>query len=421
MRQDTYSPKWSSITKLVVAFSLIAIAAFLLIQFKVYLGPLLLAFIIAYLFNPIADRFQKWTKAPWRLSVGVVFIVAVLLLLATLAGGGIAVVDQAQNLVTFLQNAFVNVNAFINDLPNRTISIGSFVYPLSELNLGITDLANQILSVVQPVFSSVGTVLGTIASSAASLIWQTIFILLIAYFVLSETGGGSASIFHFNIPGFQSDVERMKKELSRVWNAFARGQIFLILLTVVIYSIFLGGMGLRFFFGLAILAGLARFVPYIGPAVAWTAYFLVSIFQANTPFNLLPIVYALIIVGVSLVIDNIIDTFITPRIMGNALKVHPAVVMVGALIGARILGLVGVLLAAPVMATFILFGRYAVRKLFDLDPWEGMAENEAINVPSLKDIHLGQMYEKVKNLLNKIHFFNKNKKEKESKDEQTTT
>jgi hypothetical protein len=56
--------------------------------------------------------------------------------------------------------------------------------------------------------------------------------------------------------------------------------------------------------------------------------------------------------------------------MASALRIHPAAVLIAALVGARILGLVGVVLAAPVMATLKLFVDYSLRKLFDLDPWE---------------------------------------------------
>jgi len=69
------------------------------------------------------------------------------------------------------------------------------------------------------------------------------------------------------------------------------------------------------------------------------------------------------------VIDWIIDSFVTPRIMASTLKVHPAAVLIAALIAANLLGLLGVVIAAPFLATVTLLGKYIMRKLFDLDPW----------------------------------------------------
>ena len=73
-------------------------------------------------------------------------------------------------------------------------------------------------------------------------------------------------------------------------------------------------------------------------------------------------------------IDMITDNIVMPRIMATALKVHPAAVLVAAIVGLDLLGILGVIIAAPMLATFQLVGRYFTRKLFDLDPWEGLEE-----------------------------------------------
>jgi hypothetical protein len=59
--------------------------------------------------------------------------------------------------------------------------------------------------------------------------------------------------------------------------------------------------------------------------------------------------------------------------MAQALKVHPAVVLIAALIGLSLLGLIGVVVAAPVLATVQLFSNYIFRKMLDEDPWQGMS------------------------------------------------
>jgi predicted PurR-regulated permease PerM len=137
------------------------------------------------------------------------------------------------------------------------------------------------------------------------------------------------------------------------------------------YSILLSILGVKYFFLLALLAGLARFVPYVGPFVAWTTYGLVALFQQNH-FNLLPFPYALLVVGCAWVSDIVIDNFVSPRVMSNALKVHPAAVLVMVLVSASLFGFIGVLLSAPVLASLKLLLTYVSRKLMDVDPWEGI-------------------------------------------------
>jgi len=107
-----------------------------------------------------------------------------------------------------------------------------------------------------------------------------------------------------------------------VWNAFLRGQFLIIAFVILVYSILFGALGLRYFFGLAIIAGLARFLPYIGPFIAWTTYGLVAYFQGPTIFGFSPLVYALFVVGIAWLTDVIIDNFISTRNSSNQLPVH---------------------------------------------------------------------------------------------------
>jgi predicted PurR-regulated permease PerM len=150
-----------------------------------------------------------------------------------------------------------------------------------------------------------------------------------------------------------------------------RGQIIIFLLALGIYSLLLPALGVRYAIGIAFLAALAKFLPYIGPAVTWIVMALVTYFQPFKPFGLQDnaLTYMLIVVISTSVIDWFMDNFITPRIMARTLRVHPAAVLIAALIAANLLGLLGVVIAAPFLATFLLLGRYVMRKMFDLDPW----------------------------------------------------
>ena len=178
-------------------------------------------------------------------------------------------------------------------------------------------------------------------------------------------------IIKVEIPGYQEDVNRIMHELSLIWNAFLRGQLIIFFLALVVYSILLPIFGVRYSLGIALMAALAKFLPYVGPAITWTVLGLVSFFQVEHPFGLQPLTYTLLVLGIILSIDQIIDSLIAPRIMANALKMHPAAVLVAIIMGASLFGLLGVVIAAPLFATFTLLVRYAMRKMFDLDPWEG--------------------------------------------------
>ena len=181
------------------------------------------------------------------------------------------------------------------------------------------------------------------------------FAFLISYFLLSESRGAKSEFLKIRIPGYEYDTSQIGIELGRVWNAFLRGQLLIILVTIGIYTIILGSLQVNFYLGLALIAGIARFVPYIGPVIAWTTYALVALFQGTTIFGLQPFAYVLIIVGISWLTDVIMDNLVVPRVMGDALEVHPAAVMVAAIVFGTIFGIIGIILAAPVLATAQLF------------------------------------------------------------------
>lgn len=360
-----HSPRWGSTTKLVVAFTFIAIVAALLIQFHTILGPLLMAFIFSYLLHPVASFLSRRLRLSWRASVGIIFLLILVLLLGLLTLGGVGLVNQIQGLVEFVRANLDNLPTVIEDLATRASNFG-----LDLSNIDLSSITDQLLAFGQNFLSQIGSLLSSLAGGAASFLGWTLFVLLISFFVLAESGGLREGILKVDVPGYAEDLRRLGEELARIWNAFLRGQIIIFVAAVAIYSVVLSALGVRFAIGLAIGAGFARFVPYVGPAINWTALALVTFFQSDKPFfDDQPLYYTLVIFLIALIIDQVFDNIVSPRIMADALKVHPAAVLVSAIVSASLLGVLGVVIAAPMLATLQLFGQYMFRKMFDLDPW----------------------------------------------------
>jgi len=358
------SPRWGATIKLVVAFTIVAIVAALLIRFHTIIGPLMMAFIFSYLLHPAAGFIGRTTHLSWRASVGVLFLLIVVLLLGLLTLGGVGLVNQIQSLITLLQTSLDKLPTIIEDVAAWASNFG---VDLSHLDLSA--VSQQMLSFGQNLLSQMGSLLSTVAGSAASFLGWTLFVLLVSFFVLVESGGLREDILKVEIPGYSEDLRRLGQELARIWNAFLRGQIIIFFLTFTIYSVVLSILGVRYAIGLALAAGFARFVPYVGPAINWTILALVTFFQPFKLFGMDPLYYTLLVFLIALFIDQIFDNLVSPRIMADALRVHPAAVLVAAIISASLLGVLGVVIAAPMLATLQLFGQYTLRKMFDLNPW----------------------------------------------------
>ncbi len=369
------SPRWNSTTKLIIGLTLAAIFAVLVISFRSIVGLLLISFLWSYLIYPLAKIIKRWIKIPWRVVTAIIYLLILFSLIGLLTWGGIALIDQAQNLITILQNAATTgIPQFITSITANPIHIGSLVIDLSKMDL--TSVVNPVLGMIQPILGQAGTLAGSLATSAAGIVGWTFLSLLLSYFIVSETQGEPGRLFNLQIPGYRQDIARMSAELSKIWNAFLRGQLLVFLTVVVTYTILLTILGVHYAFGLALVAGFARFLPYIGGLISWVTYFLVCLTQGSTIFGMTPINYALMVVIIAWLTDTIIDNLISPRIFSNALKIHPAAVLVTALLGYSIMGIIGVILAAPVLATLKLFFDYVIRKMLDMDPFAGMEHIE---------------------------------------------
>lgn len=363
----TPSPRWGSMTKLVVALTFVAILAWVLGRFQAIIAPLLMAFILSYLLYPVARLLNRRLHLSWKAAVGVIYLLLVVILLGLITVGGLGLIQQIQSLIRLVENSLVELPGLISDAIDWLNQTSPF--PVEVGAFDINSLTEQLLSVVQPLLGQTGQLLGTIAGGAAQGFGWAAFILLVSFFVLTESGGLRADIIKVNVPGYNEDLARLGRELGRIWNAFLRGQIILFLLTVVVYSVLLGALGLRYAIGLALLAGLARFLPYVGPAINWIVLVLVAYFQGFKLFDMTPLGYTLLVVALASLVDLFFDNYLSPRIMADTLKVHPAGVLVMALVAANLLGILGVVIAAPFLATLRLAGRYIFRKMLDQDPW----------------------------------------------------
>jgi predicted PurR-regulated permease PerM len=361
------SPPWNMLTKLVVALVIVVILGALVIRFQNLIAPVLMAFVIAYLLHPLASFLTNKTRLSWKTWVNVIYFIIVIILGTLLTLGGVGLVQQVQNLIRFIQNNINAIPDFIESLSDQTYVIGPFSLDFSNIDWGL--IGEQVLAYVEPALGSLGNMVGKIAGSAAATVGWLIFILVVSYFFLLESGGLRDRIIQIDIPLYAEDARRMGQKLNLIWNAFLRGQIIIFLLTSAVYAVVLSILGVRYAVVLALITGFANFLPYVGPAINWVVLGLVTYFQPTNLFGLTPFGFTALVIITAIFIDQIFNNLINPRVMASALRVHPAFVLIAALIAANLFGVIGVILAAPILATFQLIGTYIIRKMLDRDPW----------------------------------------------------
>jgi predicted PurR-regulated permease PerM len=367
------SPKWNSTFKMVIGLVITGLLLGVLINFRSIIGPLILAFILIYLLHPLAAFLSGHTRLSWRASVNIIYFSLLIILIGTSTLTGLAAVQQITSLIKVIEGFVNNLPTLVQNLSGKVIFIGPYQIDLTKFT-DLNTLATQLINALQIIISRAGTIAGSLATATLGTIAWFSFIMIISYFVLADVGKAPRILDHINLPGYSTDIQKMAAALGRIWNAFLRGQLTIVIMVILSYMLLLSILGVKYAIALAILAGLARFVPYIGAYVYYVILALVTLFQGGNYFGLAPIYYTLLCIGLSVAADQTYDNLVSPRIMGRSLGVHPAAVLVVALIAANLIGLIGLILAAPVLASAMLIGRYIIRKMLDRDPWADYKE-----------------------------------------------
>lgn len=366
----TPSPNWNTTTKVFVTVLVLVLINLALWRFSTLIGPLVIAGIMAYVFNPLIEWLDRHTPLNRGLSVALVYVVFACIVLSVVVAVGVTIIQQAFGLVGVVQGLVATGPDWFNEIINQPFQIGSRTIVLSQSNVELDFVAQQLFSAVQPILSQSGQFIGQVASYAVNWITWAIFIFVISiYFAvdLHRFGGliGDAA----QQPGYRRDVEHLLHEFGRIWNGYLRGQTLLAVIMAVLFYMTMWLLGVRFALVLGIVAGVLDFIPYVGPFVTISLAALVAVFQGENWMGINPLWFGLIVFVVGFTLQQIEGNWLNPRIVGGAVGVHPMLVMIGALMGGILGGILGIMLAAPIMATVKLLGNYTWRKLFDLDPF----------------------------------------------------
>ena len=354
------SPNWSSTTKN-TALALILIAVVVIIYFiRPLIGPLVISAILAFVLTPLVEKLSSYQRIRRDTAVLIVYLLVLVILVAIPSTIAPLVIRQVSSLSFDLIEIEQQIEAFLN----QTITIGVFSFSLpviipEDLNLLLQDFVLQISS---GAFDRLGDLTSNFA-------W--FLVILIATFYLLKD---SASLLNWLVglapQAYQEDARIFLSKMNKIWGAFLRGQLILVVLIGITTSIVMSVLGLRGAIGLGILAGILDIIPSLGPLVAGVIAGLIALIFGSSNLGLSNLVFAALVVGIFLVIQQIENIWWRPQIMGQTLKLHPGLVFVGVIGALTLSGILGALVIVPLMATVGVLGRYVRAKLRDEPPWQ---------------------------------------------------
>ncbi|MBN1428841.1 MAG: AI-2E family transporter [Anaerolineae bacterium] len=366
--RQTHSPSWGKNTKRTIILVGLVILILLAWRFQMLVGQLIAAAVVAYLLIPAIELINNRTFFSRVMAVLITYLLLVIIVFGVVALIGVAAFNQINALLTQLPRLVGDVFDLFKQYvtsPETTITFGTI--EMTPYTFDWNKIEAQVLQMINPAISQGGLVFGQVANEAVNVTsWLFITFIISIYIAVEMPAYGKRLTALLEQLGYGDDFEQMSREFNRIWNAYLRGQIILSILTAIITSVALAVMGVQNALALGLLMGVLMVVPYIGPAVAIAFTGLVAFFQTGNYFGLMPFHYALLVLAVSIILQNIEASLLVPRIVGEVLNLSPLLVLISLLAGWVLAGILGVILAAPVVATFKLMGQYIWRKLLDL-------------------------------------------------------
>lgn len=378
------SPPWGMLAKSLVAAVTVALVGLLIWRFSGLIPVLVIAALIAYLLHPLITFVDGRTKLSRGQSVLLVYVLAAAIFLASGVAIGVIAVNQTVELSRRLPDWFAQAIAFAGTVPDlipEEFAIGPYALDLMPFReqmraqfdefFSAQAIYNQVLNLIEPVFSRGGSLAAGLLQSTISVLGLSLTIFVISIYMANDIprlGALLSDLAHQ--PGYRHDADRLIAQTTRIWAAYFRGQVILGVIIFFVVSVLLSMLGVTNAVGLGVLSGVMEFLPIIGPVVGTGAAVLVAFFQGSANnLGLGSLEFALVVLVLMFLVQQLENAVLVPRIVGDALDLHPLLVMVSVLMGASLAGLLGAVLAAPVVASFKLYGTYAWRKMFDLPPF----------------------------------------------------
>lgn len=360
------SKPWSDSTKRWVVVGLVVAGGLVFFQVRGLLPPVIIAFLLAYLLHPLVELLMGLRLSRIMATVLTYLILVIALAVATSILVPM-VVQQVSSINVDLQAIYDGVVQFMAD--HQTITILDYSIELSDIFDNLQDSLIQLATgfASRSAEELVDIAFGVAAGFASTLVWL-IFMLVVSFWLTRDADKIARLLDSLVPPDYRDEVEELRSGVSVVWNSFFRGLLLLSLTVGAITAVTIWLVGVKNALLLGMLAGVLEVVPSFGPIIACIPAVAVAYFQGSTHLPIGNAWFALLVLGLYVMIQQVENNFLAPRIIGGSVRIHPLVVLVGAIGGFSVGGILGAFLAAPVIGTSRVLGEYVYRKLVESEP-----------------------------------------------------
>jgi len=361
---------WSVPFRYVVGIVSLILAIALLIYAHEAVTNLAIAAFVAYLINPAVMYLTARTRMNRVGAVNLVYFSAVILLIGLPATLLPIFYDEAQ----IIARDLLNLSGQLRETLSTPIRFGGLVFHLDEWGRSIFQLQNAFLSPLPE------EALQLLETTSVGVLWFLV-ILVSVHLFLSKWPEMRDWLISLAPPPYRPEMQELYNRVRRVWMAYLRGQIVLMIIVGVVFTIAWLIIGIPGALVLGVIAGLFTLVPDVGPFLAMVLAAGVALLEGSTWIPLSNFWVAGIVVIVYLVLINLKNFFLRPYIMGRSVHMNEALVFIAIMIATILKGILGALLVVPVLATVVVIGGYIQRRVLGLPPFEDDGSQQFVAPP----------------------------------------
>jgi len=370
MSKDT---QWSFTFRYVVGvLFFVAFVAFLFYAHDAVRNFVIAAF-VAYLCNPAVDYLKTRTRMSRTTAVNLVYFSSLILLVGVPATLTPIFYEEAQKVIQDL----LDLTNQLSTTLSQPVRIGMLVFHLEAWGQNLSQVQSSVLNPLPEEF------LKLLETTSVGALWF-IVILVAIYILLYEWPNLRAALFSFVLPPYQTEIEELYRRIRRVWMAYMRGQIVLMIIVGVVFTIVWLIMGIPGALVLGVLAGLFTLVPDVGPFIAVSLAAGVALLEGSIwgPLADLPNFWvAGIVVIVYLILINLKNFFLRPIIMGRSVHMNEGLILIVIIVATIMEGILGALLVVPVLASMIIIAGFLQRKVLGLPGFEDDGDTQFVAPP----------------------------------------
>lgn len=318
--------------------------------------PFAIAAVLAYFGDPLVDRLVRLSVWRWKVgrtvAVSIVFVLMLALLVVILL-----------ILIPLLTN---QIRLLVELLPKWIEWFSGIALPwvAGQLGFALTDFdparfADMLKEYWQEISSAAFNIIDFISRGGMAVAtWLTHLVLIpvVTFYLLRDWDLMIRGIHDLLPRNMEAEISQLAAEVDDVLAAFFRGQLMVMLVLGVVYTIGLSVVGIELAMLIGMGAGLLSIVPYLGSIIGVVIAVAVAIFQFHDWFHPLMV---LLVFGAGQSAEGM---YLTPKLVGDQIGLHPVTVIFAVLAGGQLFGFLGILLALPVAAGLNVLVRHAHQK-----------------------------------------------------------